>query len=147
MEKITSKLTRVLVVTLLCATVVTTASSQEQPKAIDLNALADRSAATYQEMKSDLRLKVVDKTTKKVIKNTGIEIYSDNGIRCRKAPCPTNGKQWRGRTNARGIVIIPADVIQNSMTITAPGYSGGKDLNREAKKLGKWSWLILLGPD
>ena len=44
MERITSKLTRVLVVTLLCAAAATTASSQQQPK-VDLDALAVRGEA------------------------------------------------------------------------------------------------------
>ncbi len=42
MERITSKLRQFLVVTLLCAEAVTTAISQEEPRAIDLNALAAR---------------------------------------------------------------------------------------------------------
>ena len=97
--------------------------------------------------KSDLKLKVVDKSTKRPIKNTVIEIYSDNGIRCVQAPCPTNGKEWHGKTNSKGVVFIPENLIQNSMTITAPGYSRGKELNRDAKKLGRRSWIILLDPD
>lgn len=42
MERITSKLTRVLVATLFCAAAVTTASSQEKQNLIDVNALAVR---------------------------------------------------------------------------------------------------------
>jgi hypothetical protein len=44
MERITSKLTTVLFVTLLCAAAVTTASSQESPK-VDVNALAAKGEA------------------------------------------------------------------------------------------------------
>jgi hypothetical protein len=103
--------------------------------------------AAEQDQESDLKLKVVDKSTKRPIKNTDVEIYSDNGIRCIQAPCPTNGKRWQGKTNAKGVVSIPASLIQNSMTITAVGYSRGKELNRDAKKLGKRSWVILLEHD
>ena len=49
MKRITSKLTRVLVVTLLCAVTVTTANSQEQAKVIDLNTLAARGEALANE--------------------------------------------------------------------------------------------------
>src|SRR5688500_16697793 len=42
MKRITSKLTCVLVVTLGCAAAVTTASAQDKPNALDLNALAAR---------------------------------------------------------------------------------------------------------
>src|SRR5258708_12027465 len=48
MKRITSKLTRVLVVTRLCAAAVTTASSQESPK-VDVNALAARGEAIANE--------------------------------------------------------------------------------------------------
>src|SRR5438132_828755 len=45
MERIQSKLTGAFAVLLLCAVTVTTASSQEQPKVIDLNALAAKGEA------------------------------------------------------------------------------------------------------
>jgi hypothetical protein len=92
------------------------------------------------------KLKVIDRSSRKPIRNTAIEIYSDNGIRCRKAPCPTNGIKWSGKTDARGIVNIPGRVRQNSMTISATGYSG-KDLLSESKKSAGGVWIIALQAD
>ena len=96
--------------------------------------------------RADLRLKVIDGATKKPISNTAVEIYSDNGRRCIKAPCPTNGIKWAGRTDARGVVTIPGKVRQRSMTISAAGY-GGKDLTRESKKAAAGLWVIALDVD
>ena len=96
--------------------------------------------------KADLRLKVIDGATKKPISNTVIEIYSDNGIRCIKAPCPTNGIKWAGKTDGRGVVKVPGRVRQRSMTISAVGY-GGKDLTRESKKAAAGVWVIALDVD
>lgn len=96
--------------------------------------------------KADLRLKVVDGVTRKPIRNTAVEIYSDNGIRCIKAPCPTNGIRWAGRTDARGVVKVPGRVRQRSMTISAVGY-GGKNLTRESKKEAGGVWVIALDAD
>ena len=85
---------------------------QVQPR--DPNVQVKRSAIT---------VKLVDKKTRKPLRNVNVRIYSDNGIRCVKAPCPTNGFSWSGRTDAKGVVRIPGHVRQRSMHISATGYS------------------------
>lgn len=74
-----------------------------------------------------LKLLVVSISTEKPIANRSVTINSDNGVRCVMAPCPTNSKQWQGRTNRQGLVVIPQKVIQQSTTIKIPGYMA-KDL-------------------
>jgi hypothetical protein len=69
-----------------------------------------------------LQLTVINKNTKKPIANRAVTVNSDNGIRCIKAPCPTNSMQWQGQTNRQGVVVIPHKVIQKSTTMTVPGY-------------------------
>lgn len=93
---------------------------------------------------SKLKLLVIDKTANKPLKNKSVEIYSDNGVRCVKAPCPTNGIQWQGKTDKHGYLIIPPNIRQNSMTIQINGYEA-KELNRSAQKSHKNSWIIILG--
>jgi hypothetical protein len=100
-----------------------------------------------QEKKSDLKLLALDKRTRKPIRLTAVKIYSDNGIRCRTTPCPTNGIEWNGKTDGRGYVLIPSQIRQNSMTITALGYSRGGDLNTDSMKRSKDYWVIALKPD
>jgi hypothetical protein len=98
--------------------------------------------SAYRMKKADLKLKLIDRVTRKPIKNTDVEIYSDNGIRCITLPCQTNGIKWTGKTDARGVIIIPGKIRQRSMTISATGYSRGKDINKDAKKNkvgGGWS--------
>ncbi len=73
-----------------------------------------------------------------------VEIYSDNGIRCIRAPCPTNGTEWRGRSDAVGIVVIPTRVLQASTTITTPGYQG--DLVQGARHQRDGTWRMKLSP-
>jgi hypothetical protein len=98
--------------------------------------------------KADLKLKLIDRVTRKPIKNTEVEIYSDNGIRCISLPCPTNGVKWTGKTDARGIIIVPGKIRQRSMTISATGYSKGKDINKDAKKnKAGGGWVIALDAD
>ena len=72
--------------------------------------------------RGDLQVRVIDAGTQKALANTDVDVYSDNGIRCIQAPCPTNGMSWRGRTDKHGVVVIPDSVVQYSMTIGAPGY-------------------------
>lgn len=97
--------------------------------------------------KADLKLKLIDRLTRKPIKNTDVEIYSDNGIRCIKPPCETNGIKWAGKTDARGVIVVPGKIRQQSMTISAKGYSG-KDIIKEAKKnKAGGGWIIALDAD
>lgn len=90
-----------------------------------------------------LKLLVIDKATKKPLANKSVSIYSDNGIRCIQAPCPTNGKNWKGKTDKHGYLMIPDNIRQASMTIEIAGYEAN-ELNRSARKLGKNSWKIVL---
>ena len=72
--------------------------------------------------RGDLQVRVIDAGTRKPLANTDVDVYSDNGIRCIQAPCPTNGVSWGGRTDKHGVVVIPDSVVQASMSIGAPGY-------------------------
>lgn len=51
------------------------------------------------------------------LKNVKIFIYSDNGTRCIQAPCPTNGKEWSGKTDGQGILKVPNSFVQFSMSM------------------------------
>jgi hypothetical protein len=81
-------------------------------------------------------------TTGKPIPNTAVEIYSDNGIVCRKAPCPTNSKQWSGRTDGNGFVTVPTSMLQAATSITTPAYGG--DLVKGARREPGGTWSIRL---
>ncbi len=90
-----------------------------------------------------LRILVIDKATSKPLKNKSVEIYSDNGIRCIQAPCPTNGIEWKGKTDKNGYLVIPNNIRQASMTIELAGYEA-KELNQSARKVSKNRWIISL---
>jgi hypothetical protein len=100
-----------------------------------------------QATKPDLKLLLLDKRTRKPIMRTAVKIYSDNGIRCIKAPGPTNGIEWKGKTDARGYVVVPGQIRQNSMAITAVGYSRGGELTTDSTKRSKDYWVIALKPN
>jgi len=131
------------------AAVILVALSSYQSLAACVPATPARPAtqSVEQATKPDLKLLLLDKRTRKPLRLTALEIYSDNGIRCIKAPCPTNGIEWKGKTDARGYVVVPGQIRQNSMTITALGYSRGGELNSDSMKRGKDYWVIALVPD
>lgn len=91
-----------------------------------------------------LKVLVIDKATNRPLKNKSVEIYSDNGVRCIKAPCPTNGIEWQGKTDKHGYLIVPAKIRQASMTIEISGYEA-KELNRASQKVNDNRWIIVLG--
>ena len=94
-----------------------------------------------------LRITVLDSASGRPLPHIGVTIDSDNGIRCIKAPCPTHSIHWTGRTNGRGVAMLPGRVVQSSMTITARGHAQGKDLVRDASKTTPYDWAITLDPD
>lgn len=51
-----------------------------------------------------------------------VQLYSDNGRRCIKAPCPTNGRSWSGTTDSKGQLTIPAAMQDASMSLTPEGF-------------------------
>lgn len=95
--------------------------------------------------RSELTLKLVDKRTGRAIRNTDIEIYSDNGKRCITSPCYTNAITWTGRTGAMGTVNMPSRVIQHSMHIRVNGYQTSVlSLNRKTRS---GVWLVTLAAE
>jgi hypothetical protein len=87
---------------------------------------------------------LLDAATAGPIVNAEVELWSDNGVRCVQAPCPTNGRQWRGRSNAAGQVVIPKKALQPVTSIKASGYDG--DLIEDSEFRGDGGWTAELFP-
>lgn len=115
--------------------------------------------STSQEERADLKLKVIDGDTKKPIRNTAIEIDGPNTIRCFRAPCPGNAIKWSGKTDAHGVVTIPATVwtwseavrryvVRHDVTITASGYGERRLYHaQESKRKSEGRWVIEINAD
>lgn len=107
-----------------------------------------RSKTTRSVLKGDqIKLKLVDADTARIIINRKVEIHSDNGIRCIKAPCPIDEKEWKGTTDNEGIIYFPKETMNTSTTITAEGYKSGRDLQADIDKISENYWTIELDPD
>jgi hypothetical protein len=94
-----------------------------------------------------LLAKLFDAFTGQTIRNVDVRIFSNNGISCFKAPCPTAAQEWNGKSDNDGLVLIPLKVINVYILITATGYKSGRDLNRDSEKIISNYWLIELDPD
>jgi hypothetical protein len=93
-----------------------------------------------------LRVRLVDARTMRPIAGSEVTVYSDNGTRCIAAPCPTNGKEWKGRTDAAGYVTIPRSAIQLATNISTRTHSA--DLIAKAKRSGRNGWVVeMTSPD
>lgn len=73
---------------------------------------------------TNIKIQLLDVRTTKPIANSDVEVWSDNGVRCNVAPCPTNGKAWNGKSDARGHVVIPRSFIQETTVLSTPGHDG-----------------------
>jgi len=91
-----------------------------------------------------VRVLLLDARTTSPIGGTEVRVYSDNGTRCVAAPCPTNGREWKGTTDAAGYVTIPRDAIQVTASITTPSHVG--NLIQDTKRDAQRGWVTELIP-
>jgi hypothetical protein len=102
----------------------------------------DAQPSILQAKGDSVRVQFLDATSAQPIADTEIELWSDNGIRCVQAPCPTNGKQWKGKSDAYGRVVIPKSALNTSTTLKSDSYHG--DLIQDASPGAAGSWTIEL---
>ncbi len=85
-----------------------------------------------------VQVKLVDALDARPLANAEVQLSSDNGIRCVRAPCPTASRSWQGRTDAGGRVTIPTNVLQASSSVTAAGEEGDPIEDSEPESSGVW---------
>jgi hypothetical protein len=107
----------------------------------------DSQSSILQVKGETVRVKLLDEFSGEVISNSDVKVYSDNGIRCIRAPCPTNGKEWRGRSDDNGYVLIPTNILQRSTDISTPSHRGGKDLIGGSEQDMDGAWVVELLPN
>jgi hypothetical protein len=71
-----------------------------------------------------MRVQLVDGMTARPIAGAKVKLHSDNGVRCIKAPCPTNEKQWTGVSDGNGRIAIPRSVLDVNSNLTSGVYQG-----------------------
>jgi hypothetical protein len=84
----------------------------------------------------DVRL--VDSHTGGAIANTDVQVLSDNGIRCIRAPCPTNYREWNGRSDAAGHVSVPPETFSADTRFYVRPYEPTAALPQDAAKAAAW---------
>lgn len=103
------------------------------------------SRAAILEIAADtVRLRLLDAVTAMAIANTDVEIRSDNGMRCIRAPCRDNAKRWNGRTDAGGSVTAPVDALQVVTSIRTPGHHA--DLIEDSSEAADGAWIVEMLP-
>lgn len=92
-----------------------------------------------------LRVRLYSAVSAQPIASTDFELTSDNGIRCVKAPCPTNGQSWKGKSDAKGEIVIPRSALNTMASITSASYHG--DLAGDAAPATGGGWTLELFPE
>lgn len=89
-------------------------------------------------------VQLVDASTAQPVRNTAVRLFSDNGIRCARAPCPVNGKPWKGTSDPQGFVTLPTSLLQVSTNIETGTLSG--DLIEDSVAANDGIWVTELLP-
>jgi hypothetical protein len=91
-----------------------------------------------------VHVRLLDAVSGRRIANADVELGSDKGIRCVQAPCPTNGQEWAGRSDAAAQVVVPTSAVQAVTAIKTAGYVG--DLIGDSEPAGDGGWIVELLP-
>lgn len=93
--------------------------AEKPPAVVALPAPAVVHAAPPQ---ATFTIQLVNNKTREVLAGATATVVSDNGVRCVKAPCPTQQQTWEGRADAEGGVHVPPDIVNQVMTVTVKGF-------------------------
>ena len=115
------------------------ARSSQQP--------SDSRSSILQAKSETVRVRLLDAFSGKIISNSDVGLSSENTIDCRHAPCPSNANQSRLRSDANGYVLIPANILNVSTHISAPGYQRETDLIGGAEENIHGVWVVELIPN
>jgi hypothetical protein len=126
---------RVLTTSLVLASMVPVGCSPAQ---------GDRAPTILQAKGDSVRVRLLDAVSSGPIANAAVELWSDNSVRCVQAPCPTNGQEWAGRSNAAGQVVVPTSAVQAVTSVRTPGHEG--DLIGDSEPADGGGWTVELFP-
>lgn len=133
----------ILVAVGLCVAVAKGVAAQS-PAPQSASASVDSARVVHQ---PDLRVRLIDQRTRAPLRRRVVTVYSDNGRRCLRAPCATNGTQWDGRTDSTGVVVLPGRLRQESMHVWTTGYRTRVDLVDKAVRRTADLWVVALRRD
>jgi len=100
-------------------------------------------APIYQDTADTLRIRLIDAASGQPLRNAEVEVYSDNGIRCVRAPCATDGRTWRDHSDDRGVVAFPASALGAVNHIRTPAHEFF-DLARARRDPTSGTWMVRL---
>jgi hypothetical protein len=103
---------------------------------------SDAPASILRASGDSVHVRLFDAKTAQPIPNADVELQSDNGVRCIKAPCPTNGSSWKGSSDASGRLVIPKSALNTVANISSGRYHG--DLVGDASPGAKGEWKVEL---
>ena len=69
-----------------------------------------------------LTVTLIDSATNQPVANQAVSLLGHAEIRCRKAPCPSQGILWTGTTDPQGVVKIPTKAIHPPSFVQVGGY-------------------------
>ncbi|MGC3981045.1 MAG: hypothetical protein QM808_07300 [Steroidobacteraceae bacterium] len=91
-----------------------------------------------------VKLLLLDASTAQPIRDTGLTIQADEGIRCIRAPCPSGYRRWQGRIDSAGRIDIPHALLLATVTLDTGTLAG--DLIEDSRRSSGGIWTVELLP-
>jgi hypothetical protein len=123
----------------MCVTIALILAAAGSAAPLQIAPPPDRSLPPILRTKGDtVRVQLFDARSGVPIANTGVVVSSDNGIRCVRAPCPTNAQSWTGKSDAKGIVAVPTNAFQAVTSIATTTYASASLIDDAEQQNGLW---------
>lgn len=132
---------------ILVAITLLAAASQQTGFARTAQQHSDSQSSILQVQSETVRVKLLDSSSGDAISNSDVNLHSDTGIVCCCYPCPRNDKEWAGRSDSNGYVVIPTSFLQAVTNIWTPAYKTGKNLVRDSEQDNDGAWVVKLIPN
>jgi hypothetical protein len=108
-------------------------------------AVAPRTSASILDAAAPiLTVQLLNAATTRPAANMAVTVHTDNGIECTMARCPRNDREWKGMSDADGVVRIAKDILQREALIQTPSLDG--DMIEDSYLVGAGRWVVELLP-
>lgn len=91
-----------------------------------------------------LTIQLINASTTLPVADTAVTVHTDNGIECRAAPCDRNDREWKGASDAHGVIRIPKSILQLDASVETPACYG--DLIEDSAPAADGRWVAELLP-
>ena len=88
-------------------------------------------------------VRILDAVSGRPIPDIDIRLRSGTAIGCEKAPCPSDGTDWKGRSDAAGRIVVPKRAVETNAIAETDAYAADLLDNATHREGGEWELELM----